>query len=77
MKTLKEIQKFAKKHKACASQLNMFEKFLKEGEQLGVWTWWHENGKKDSKGNYKEGEQLGVWTWWHENGKKIKTKNYK
>ena len=37
----------------------------------------HDNGKKEMKGNYKDGKQDGLWTEWHENGQKGSEGNYK
>ena len=48
-----------------------------DGEQDGMWTYWHENGQKSSEGTYTDGEQDGMWTYWHENGQKGAEGTYK
>ena len=42
---------------------------FKEGNVV-LATSWHENGGKQSEGNYTSGKEDGLWTWWHENGQK-------
>ena len=32
---------------------------IKKGLRHGKWTWWHENGQKQSERNYKNGEEIG------------------
>jgi hypothetical protein len=40
-----------------------------DGTRVGKWSWWHENGRRLSDGQYNEqGEADGVWISWHENG---------
>ena len=43
---------------------------FKDGKPDGLWTEWHENGKKRFQGKYKDGK-LRQWTCWDEAGKKI------
>ncbi len=33
------------------------------------WTFWHDNGRKFTEGNYKSGNGVGDWTWWDRNGR--------
>ena len=42
----------------------------KDGKQDGLFTSWHDNGKKESEINYKDGKQDGLYTFWYENGNK-------
>lgn len=42
----------------------------KNNNQIGEWTYWHENGKLESKGSFNDnGKQTGEWTDWYKNGK--------
>jgi antitoxin component YwqK of YwqJK toxin-antitoxin module len=36
----------------------------------GIWTCWHDNGKKASDGYYVNGKQSGQWICWYDNEKK-------
>ena len=47
------------------------------GMREGVWTYWHDNGQKQSEGTYKNDKQEGVWTRWHQNGKEQSEQTYK
>ena len=40
------------------------------GERIGTWTAWHENGQKASEISYKAGKEHGKWLEWHSNGQK-------
>ena len=48
---------------------------FKEGNVV-LATSWHENGGKQSEGNYTSGKEDGLWTWWHD-GKVDFEANYK
>jgi antitoxin component YwqK of YwqJK toxin-antitoxin module len=43
---------------------------LDDGTKVGLWTFWYENGQKESEGSYKNWEKEGIWTFWYENGQK-------
>ena len=50
---------------------------IKNGQQDGLWTSWHENGQKESEGTLKDGEIDGVVTRWYENGQKAGEMTFK
>ena len=51
---------------------------LEDGLRVGRFVWWHENGVKQSMGNYDaQGHKSGKWIWWHENGMKSIVGQYK
>jgi antitoxin component YwqK of YwqJK toxin-antitoxin module len=51
---------------------------LEDGSRVGRFVWWHENGIKQSMGNYDaQGRKTGQWIWWHENGMKSIMGQYK
>ena len=57
------------------SKLDNFGKTLlkgtyKNGKKDGLWTWWYENGQKESEGTYKDDKLEGLSTNWYENGQK-------
>lgn len=39
-----------------------------ESTEQGLWTWWHNNGRKRMEGHYQDGRPHGLWIWWHSNG---------
>ena len=41
----------------------------------GSYTWWREDGSRESEGSYKNGNKEGTWTWWDSNGQKIEEGN--
>ena len=41
----------------------------KDGEHIGIWTWWYENGVKKEEGYYIDGKKDGKWTEWWDDGK--------
>jgi antitoxin component YwqK of YwqJK toxin-antitoxin module len=41
---------------------------LVDGINVGLWKFWHENGKLSSEGEYRNGEREGLWKFWNENG---------
>jgi len=43
----------------------------------GIHTEFHENGKKQSEGNFKDGKLDGLYTEWYENGQKKSERNFK
>lgn len=43
-------------------------KTKKEKKQAGYFSYYYENGQKQSEGYYAEGLKKGAWTQWHENG---------
>jgi len=49
----------------------------KNGDKVGLWTEWDENGQKKSEINYKYSEYNGKWTEWYENGNKKVECHYK
>ena len=53
------------------------ESHFKDGERIGLRTWWYANGKKKSEGTYKDGEKDGKWTEWYDNGQKKREGTYK
>ncbi len=46
---------------------------MHNGRREGVFTTWHDNGKKSKGGTYKNGKKEGVWTVWRY-GKKSEEK---
>ena len=51
---------------------------LEDGSRVGRFVWWHQNGVKQSMGNYDaRGRKTGQWVWWHENGMKSIMGHYK
>ena len=51
---------------------------LEDGSRVGRFVWWHQNGVKQSMGNYDaRGQKTGQWVWWHENGMKSIMGHYK
>ncbi len=52
---------------------------------IGKWTYWYENGQKESVSNYKDGGLPGIrfairegkWTVWDENGQLMEENYYK
>ena len=40
----------------------------KNGQKLGSWTWWYDNGQKKYQGNYDNGKKSGEWFEWASNG---------
>ena len=51
---------------------------LENGSRVGRFVWWHQNGVKQSMGNYDaKGRKTGQWIWWHENGMKSIMGQYK
>ena len=44
------------------------EGFFEDGEETGLWTFWHQNGQKSHEGEFKDGKEDGAWNFWHENG---------
>ena len=42
----------------------------KDGLRQGVWTFFHENGKKAAEGGYDRGLKHGKWIFWYDNGNK-------
>jgi uncharacterized protein len=49
----------------------------KNGDKVGLWTEWDENGQKKSEINYKYNEYSGKWTEWYDNGNKKVECHYK
>ncbi len=50
---------------------------IKDGKPEGLSAGWHENGQKESEGNYKDGKRDGLWAGWYENGQKKSESSYK
>ncbi len=50
---------------------------LKDGKQVGLMTYWHENGQKSVEVTFKDGELDGRRTYWHKNGQKRAEATYK
>lgn len=42
--------------------------FIFNGQKVGKWTWWHQNGQIKQEGIFKAGKFNGKWTFWYENG---------
>ena len=42
-----------------------------DGDSIGLWTEWHENGLQATEITYKEGERVGIWISWNEQGQKV------
>ena len=40
--------------------------------RTGGWTFWYEDGQKESEGRYVDHQREGLWTNWDENGQKSK-----
>tara|TARA_B100000959_G_C14501411_1_gene427359 strand:- start:39 stop:431 length:393 start_codon:yes stop_codon:yes gene_type:complete len=55
----------------------MIRGYMKDGEYVGKWTQWYENGLKWMEYSYKNGKRDGKWTEWHENGQKKREETYK
>jgi uncharacterized protein len=51
-------------------QKKMEGSYDKEKRKHGEWTYWREDGKVWSEGNFFEGKDDGVHKTWHENGQK-------
>ncbi|MCH4824248.1 tetratricopeptide repeat protein [Gramella lutea] len=50
---------------------------LQDGEPVGEWIYFSEEGKLAGKGNYNEkGERDKTWSWYHDNGKLKETGEY-
>jgi antitoxin component YwqK of YwqJK toxin-antitoxin module len=41
---------------------------FRNGNRIGVWVFYYDNGRLDSKGTYKNGERDGPWVGYHEDG---------
>ena len=50
---------------------------FKNGEKVGDWVGYHENGQLSHEGNYKNGKKVGDWVSYHENGQLSHEGNYK
>jgi antitoxin component YwqK of YwqJK toxin-antitoxin module len=51
--------------------------FFKNGKRGGLFTGWHENGKKSAEGTYQNWRPEGLTTNWHENGEKAGVVTFK
>jgi hypothetical protein len=56
-------------------------RYRREGEYVmgvaeGWWTYWYENGQKESEGRLVHGERVGPWTYWYDNGAKLEEGSY-
>ena len=58
-------------------QIDIMGMLDKDGKQVGLYTRWYENGKKQFEGTYKNGKKDGLFTWWYGNGKKEYEGTYK
>ena len=50
---------------------------LKDGEFVGLWTWWYEDGAKKRQTNYKNGVKDGSWLTYDEEGILLKKEKYR
>jgi antitoxin component YwqK of YwqJK toxin-antitoxin module len=39
------------------------------GKAQGPWTYWHENGTRESSGRFRNGKREGNWAYWDTAGK--------
>ena len=50
----------------------------KDGGLDGLWTWYYDNGQKESEVTYKDGEEIGSTRWeYYSNGQKKSETTYK
>ncbi len=45
--------------------------------RTGEWTFWHENGQKESEGRYVDHQKVGDWKYWRVDGKGRQDRSYK
>ena len=38
--------------------------------KVGLWSYWYENGQKESQGKYERWDKVGLWSYWYKNGQK-------
>ncbi len=48
-----------------------------QGDEIGLWKYYNENGNLSSEGMYKEGKKVGEWKFYKTDGSLLKTINYK
>jgi antitoxin component YwqK of YwqJK toxin-antitoxin module len=48
--------------------INHSNGFIFNGQKVGKWTWWYENGQIKQEGIFKAGKFNGKWTFWYANG---------
>ena len=48
-----------------------------QGDEIGLWKYYNENGSLSSEGMYKEGKKVGEWKFYKTDGSLLKTINYK
>lgn len=65
-----ESKKYEVKDFFMSGQIQMKGTFKKRNwkEKDGHFIYYHENGQKESEGNYINDEKNGIWTYWYENG---------
>ena len=51
--------------------------FNEDGIKDGVWTYWHDNGQKETEDNYRVGKKNGKWSYLDKNGRKWKEGYYR
>jgi hypothetical protein len=51
--------------------------YFKEGEEVGKWTYWYENGRIKAEGNYKDYKRDGKVIAWFENDQIEKEATFK
>lgn len=49
---------------------------LVDGNSVGEWTWWHDNGTMWSRGRYLNNKQEGIWMFWNPDGSIMKTETW-
>ncbi|MCH8251962.1 MAG: hypothetical protein IID36_05860 [Planctomycetes bacterium] len=49
---------------------------LVDGDSVGEWTWWHDNGTMWSRGRYLNNKQEGIWMFWNSDGSIMKTETW-
>ena len=52
------------------------EGHYEHGKEIGLWIYWHSNGKKSAKGYYEQGLKTGKWTFWCYDGIKSSEEYY-
>jgi antitoxin component YwqK of YwqJK toxin-antitoxin module len=50
---------------------------IKNGQWVGPWVSYHDNGKLYEKVNYRDGKREGPWVWYHANGRLLQKGTYR
>ena len=48
-----------------------------QGDEIGLWKYYNENGRLSSEGMYKEGKKVGEWKFYKSDRTLLKIINYK